>query len=471
MDDRPARTERPTCPGCRQRDARIAELEGQVSDLRGRLARLEQQLEASQRAGKRQAAPFRKEQPQGEPKRPGRKSGDDYGTRAFRAAPAPDQIDEAYEAPLPARCPHCGEAGGLERTAVSEQYQSELVLRPVRRQFTIHRGRCSCCRNAVQGRHALQTSEAVGAAGSQLGADAQAALVYLNKRAGLSYGKVSDVMGKLFGLSLTPGAACHVIQRAGTRCEPTHRAIVERINASPAVTADETGWRVGAAPGWLHAAATPRWTAYHIDPRRGLEASRKLIQEGYDGVLIHDGWAPYKRFDRAAHQTCLAHLLRRCHELLETAVGGAVLFPRQVRDLLKQAVTLRAARARGELAPAEADAHADDLEEQLARRLRRPRAHAGNDRFARHLADNLPHLTTCLRQPGVEATNWRAEQAIRPAVVNRKVWGGNRTPAGAHAQAVLMTVLQTCRQQGRDATAFLAAILRGQNPQPLALPP
>jgi hypothetical protein len=33
--------------------------------------------------------------------------------------------------------------------------------------------------------------------------------------------------------------------------------------------------------------------------------------------------------------------------------------------------------------------------------------------------------------PGLEATNWRAEQAIRPIVVARKVWGRNRTPCGA----------------------------------------
>jgi transposase len=45
------------------------------------------------------------------------------------------------------------------------------------------------------------------------------------------------------------------------------------------------------------------------------------------------------------------------------------------------------------------------------------------------------------------ATNYRAEQALRPAVVNRKVWGGNRTEAGAQAQGVILSVLRTCKQQ------------------------
>jgi transposase len=34
-------------------------------------------------------------------------------------------------------------------------------------------------------------------------------------------------------------------------------------------------------------------------------------------------------------------------------------------------------------------------------------------------------------------TNRQTEQAIRPAVVNREVWGGNRTPAGATARGSL----------------------------------
>jgi transposase len=34
-------------------------------------------------------------------------------------------------------------------------------------------------------------------------------------------------------------------------------------------------------------------------------------------LLVHDGWAPYERFVEARHQQCLAHLLRRCGELLD----------------------------------------------------------------------------------------------------------------------------------------------------------
>src|SRR5262249_31718395 len=68
-------------------------------------------------------------------------------------------------------------------------------------------------------------------------------------------------------------------------------------------------------------------------------------------------------------------------------------------------------------------------------------------------------LFTFLRQPGLDATNWRAELAIRFGVILRKVWGGSRTWAGARAQAVLMSVWRTCWQQGRSALDVLSQLL------------
>jgi transposase len=70
----------------------------------------------------------------------------------------------------------------------------------------------------------------------------------------------------------------------------------------------------------------------------------------------------------------------------------------------------------------------------------------------------------------VDATNRRAELAIRFGVILRKVWGGNRTWAGARAQSVLISVWRTCWQQGRSALDFLSQLLLGKSIA-LALPP
>jgi transposase len=56
-------------------------------------------------------------------------------------------------------------------------------------------------------------------------------------------------------------------------------------------------------------------------------------------------------------------------------------------------------------------------------------------------------------------------------VVTRKVWGGNRTERGAHTQSVLVSILQTCRQQLRPATGFLQQLLHLPKPQAMELIP
>jgi transposase len=87
-----------------------------------------------------------------------------------------------------------------------------------------------------------------------------------------------------------------------------------------------------------------------------------------------------------------------------------------------------------------------------------------NRRLLNHLASGREYLFTFLRVPGVQATNWRAEQAIRPAVVNGKSWGGNRTRAGADTWQVLTSVLRTATQQGRDPIELLTRLLQAPTP-------
>ena len=101
------------------------------------------------------------------------------------------------------------------------------------------------------------------------------------------------------------------------------------------------------------------------------------------------------------------------------------------------------------------------LEYRLTDLIFPPKKNAANERLAQHLWAHRSDLFTFLRQPGLDATNWRAELAIRFGVILRKVWGGSRTWAGARAQAVLMSVWRTCWQQGRSAVDFLSQLLQG----------
>jgi transposase len=452
----------PECPNCQRLERRVRELEAQVEHLTGLVDRLTKALEASQRAGKRQAAPFSKGKQAGPPKPPGRKSGDEHGVHRHRAVPG--HIDEVHAAPLPKACPECG-GRAFSAPVIARQYQTEIPRRPIVRQFDIEIACCQGCGVRVQGRHPLQTSDALGAAASQLGPDAHALQAVLNKSCGLSHGKIRTLFQQAFGITLARATSCRSVRKTAGQCRPAYEQIRQSVRGSPWVVPDETGWRVDGRSAWLHAFVGKSATCYAITPGRGHEPLTEVIGEDYSGDLIHDGWVVYDRFRQAGHQACLAHLLRRCHELLEVAERGAVRFPQAVKALLQRGLAVRDRCRRGELPLHGVRVCAGRLTEQLRKLVRPVKTHAGNERFAKFLERHVGEIFTFLRRPQrqadgtvqfLDATNWRAEQAIRPAVVNRKVWGGNRTWPGAEAQAILTSVLATAAQHALDLLPLLS---------------
>jgi hypothetical protein len=107
------------------------------------------------------------------------------------------------------------------------------------------------------------------------------------------------------------------------------------------------------------------------------------------------------------------------------------------------------------------------MEARLDRSLQRRYRSQRNRLLANHLLREREALFTFLSCPGLEATNRRAEQAIRPMFVTRKVWGGNRTTQGAHTQSVLVSILQTCRQQSRSVSSLLQKLICSPQPEVL----
>ena len=153
-----------------------------------------------------------------------------------------------------------------------------------------------------------------------------------------------------------------------------------------------------------------------------------------------------------------------------TATRGAVCFPRRVGELLRAGLDLRDRHAASEISRHGLAVARGRLENQLSDLVFPAKTNAANERLAQHVWAHRDELFTFLRQPELDATNWRVELATRFGVILRKAWGGNRTWVGARAQSVLMSVWRTCWRQGRSALDFLSQLLRGMQ-APLAVPP
>jgi len=430
-------------------------LRKEIERLKQETERLRRELEAALRASKRQAAPHARGTAKANPQRPGRKPGRRYGRQVCR--PTPSRVDEQIAVALPERCPHCG--GGVAPESCPPQYQEEIVRRTVGRRFDIAVGRCRNCQRRVQGRHPLQTSDAVGV-GNLLGPEAVTLAAILNQQMGLSLGHTQQVLSYGFGMEVSRGGLYRALARMASRAEPTYAGLVESARQAPVNGMDETGWKVGGRLQWLQVAVSAQVTVYAILPGRGYEQSVVILGAEYDGFLLHDGGAPYYRFQFAYHQSCLAHLLQRCREMAQVAPPAALAFPRAVERLLQRGLELRDRHARGEISAHGMRTATGKLEAKLDRLLETRRRNPANRRLARHLEHEPRWLFTFLYCLGLDATNNAAERAIRGMVIARKVWGGNRTWEGARTQKILASVRRTCWQQGKDAFPRCVRLLR-----------
>src|ERR671916_1723235 len=99
------------------------------------------------------------------------------------------------------------------------------------------------------------------------------------------------------------------------------------------------------------------------------------------------------------------------------------------------------------------------LQARLGRLLRRGQENPDRKVAAlcRELTKWWAALWTFSRVDGVEPTNNVAERALRPAVLWRKGSFGSDSEAGSRFVERLLTVVATCRQQGRGLLDFLVA--------------
>jgi transposase len=436
----------------RQGEARLAELQQKLADLQARLAELE-------RASKRQATPFARQKHKAQRQRPGRKAG--QGKFAWRMPPPLEQVTATTEARLPG-CPECG--GRLQARKTHEQFVIDLPeAPPTVTRYVTHSGQCPRCQKRVRSRHPEQISAATGAAGVVIGPRAKALAADWKHRLGVSYAKVAEMLEVAFGLSFTRSGICQADTRlALAQARPVYAELVDLMRQSAVVHADETGWRIGLLSAWLWVFTNRALTVYTVQTSRGHEVVVELLGREFRGTLVTDCFTAYDHRALAdwLQQKCVGHLLKDLKVMRETKTRGAVRFAQDVTALLRDALALR--EKKPDISVYKFHTEVVALEHRLDRLIdpRRKLTDPDNQRFAKRLRKQRPHLLRFLHTDGLDPTNNQAERMLRPAVITRKTNGCNRTERGALAHAILASILVTCRQQGLPLLEALVKIQR-----------
>jgi transposase len=439
------------CPRCVLLERRIEELEARVRQLEALL------LEAT-RAAKRQAAPFSRNQPKAEPKKPGRPCGH---APAHRPAPPPEAITQTIETPLANACPNCGAV--LEDHQTHEQTVSDLPkIEPVVTKYISHSGWCPCCRQRVRSKHPDQPSTAGGAASHQLGPNALALGADLKHRLGLSYQKTVELFQSHFGLTTCAGALARAGQRIAHLADQTYQSLITIVRHSPVVCGDETGWRIGGLPAWLWVFTNKLVTVYTIREGRGHHVIVDVLGSDFGGVLSSDCCPSYDPIAAGDKQKCLGHIIKDLSTLEAIKTRAAVRFPREALSILRDAIDLKR-RIEGMSDHGYAVARGR-IESRTDRMLSRIYTDPDNRRLAHRMIKHREHLFTFLYVDEVEPTNNAAERAIRPAVIARKLSAGNRSPTGAQTHSILASLAATARQHGSTLVHAVLDLLRQRDP-------
>ena len=430
----------------------MAEQQRQIAELTARNAALQVEMARLTRSVKRQAAPFSQGQRVATPKRPGRKPGS--GRFGYRAAPLPAQITAPpVEVPVTLdSCPACGGALVAERIDLAYTTDIPALPRPHVTQYRVSVCRCMVCGKQVRGQHPDVAPDQYGATAHRVGDRVLAAAHGLHYGVGIPVRKVPRVLEALTGVTLTQGAITQdALRRATDVVGAVYEDLRTAIPAAPVVHPDDTSWRVGGEPAYLMAFETDVATVYQVRSQHRHAEVQEVIPCNYEGVMVTDRGRSYdaQTFDDVKQQKCLAHILRSIKTVLQTKQGRARAVGERLKALLQDALQLWRGYHAGDVADCAAQVQC--LRAAITHHLRnRCLTDPDNQRLLNQIGrhHDRGNLLRFLEDPHIEPTNNRAERALRPAVIARKVSQCSKNAPGAHAFAAFTSVVRTLAQQG-----------------------
>lgn len=419
------------------RDATIGKMSKMVEDLTLELAQTKRRLALyenpntppSQESVRRRRERSKRRQqakeggePQNKPNKPGRKKGH-QGTSHHRRSDR-----KVYR--TPEACAHCGSA---DLTVLRDRTTQQVDIEPVVVHTTTVVSRE--CRCLDCGKTTLP--ETGSTPGTSLGPNLQSMVVRLWED-GVPVERTGRFVGELINQRVSGGAVQNCLAACSGRLEAEAQEIKASVAEASSVNIDETRiWVNGRmCHVWVFVTRYAVW--YLVVGSRGAAVLDQHFP--YPDIwVICDGYVVYDRF--AVRQRCWAHILRKAEFLAnhtDNRDSPARLLHLALQQLFVHAKDLA---ARGIMAThddlvAEAASLADRYDD------------AGLGEFATELRNAAPYLFTFLLYPGMPPTNNLAEWGARKVVIQRKVRGQLKNPAGMKMFGTLLTCLTTWRMRG-----------------------
>jgi transposase len=380
---------------------------------------------------------------------------------------APDEV-ALY---APDRCGGCGaDLAGAPVAGV--EVRQVFDLPPLGLRVTEHRAerrRCACGATTQAGFPAHARAAAC------YGPGVRALVCYLCVHQHLPVDRAAQLLADVLGASVATGTLVALVAEGAAGLEGFVEVVREGLAAGPVAHFDETGARVAGRLHWVHSASTSLLSLFTVHAKRGKVAMDAAgVLGGFAGVAVHDGWAPYWRYQDVTHALCGAHLLRELEEVAdEPGQGWAAGMAELLVDAKLACDRARAAgagrvedavlgrlRARYRRLLADGQA-ANPPPPTIGRRRGRARRSPAANLLVR-LDAHRDEVLRCLDDLRVPFDNNQAERDLRMVKLQQKISGCWRTLAGAEAFLAIRSYVATARKHGMNPLAVLGQLFEGR---------
>lgn len=445
--------------------SRIKHLEERVRELE---ARLSKNSSNSSKPPSSDSPKDLKERPKWEPT--GRQQGGQKGHPGYFRGLADEGV--VFEDHFPQHCIHCGSELIQEASRfIRHQVQELPFVKAETREYRLYEVDCPVC--GKKSRAQLPAGVPSGCFGPRL----QAVTSLLTGRYRLSKREASGLLRDAMGAEISLGSITALEQATSEALEGAVSEAAQAVKEAAVVNMDETGWRNHNDLAWLWVAVTQFLTVFVVSADRSRKTIEKMLGVDFQGIVTSDRHGAYNVFSPEQRSLCQAHLKRDYKALVDLGAEGKNIGEWALREQTRM-FALWDQFSGGELSRSEMQEQMVTVTARMGKLLKRGSGSRDKKvaRFCRRLLKLWPALWNFLRMEGVEPTNNAAERPLRPVVLWRKGSFGSQSNAGCRFAERILTVVETCKKQGRNILEFLvetcsASLLGRSAPSLLPNPP
>lgn len=427
----------------------IDELKQLIADLQSKNGRSSRNSSKSPSSDSEEQRKKRRKKP-----RSSRSKGAQFGHKKQERSLLPEnEMDDIHTYYPDTQC-GCGHQIEIEEKPSCRHQVFDLP--EVRYSVTEHQLFSGVCRGCGKKHSASLPSRVTS---GQMGAGLISHILLLSGQFHLSIRQTQAYLKEQWQLDFSIGAISQAQGKSLSWLGEIYRQIGDKVRSSNVAHADETRHFRHTEQRWLWAMVTPSICFFMVHFSRGKKAANALLGS-FKGYLVTDHYVGYNDFPKERRQLCWAHLIRHFTDISERKgkageIGNRLLFIAHL--VFRTHHHFAEHPEKRQLYQRRMNRLRKSFQQTLERGSQLVIAKRTANQ-CRHLLKDEMMCWTFLKDPDIPLTNNRAESAIRPYVIWRKLSFATQSYQGDQFRPMILTIIGTAQKLGMSTAQLLRQV-------------